>query len=162
MKQPIKLNHIAIIVAAIVAFIVSAVWYSPPFFGNAYMKLLDINSDVTKNTTPAVLEIIGEFIRNLIIAYVLAHFVLRVGAVNLKNAVQTGFWIWIGFQAMLLIGAVLHEKMPLALYFIHAGDALVKTLIMAVIIGYGIKTNFKCINNERKNSNLASCKGEKE
>jgi hypothetical protein len=34
---------------------------------------------------------------------------------------------------MLLLGAVLHEKMPPKLYAIHAGDALVKTLLMTVI-----------------------------
>ena len=36
---------------------------------------------------------------------------------------------------MLLMGAVLHEKMPWTLYAIHAGDALVKTLLMTAILG---------------------------
>jgi hypothetical protein len=33
------------------------------------------------------------------------------------------------------MGALLHENMPFPLYAIHAGDALVKTLIMVLIIG---------------------------
>jgi len=36
---------------------------------------------------------------------------------------------------MLLMGAVLHEHMAWTLYAIHAGDALVKTLLMTVILG---------------------------
>jgi hypothetical protein len=36
---------------------------------------------------------------------------------------------------MLLLGALLHEGMPWMLYAIHAGDALVKTLLMTVILG---------------------------
>ena len=36
---------------------------------------------------------------------------------------------------MLLVGAVIHENMPVKLYAIHAGDALVKTLLMTVILG---------------------------
>jgi hypothetical protein len=43
--------------------------------------------------------------------------------------------VWVGFQAMLLMGAVIHENMPWKLYAIHAGDALVKTLLMTVILG---------------------------
>jgi hypothetical protein len=33
------------------------------------------------------------------------------------------------------MGAVIHEKMPWKLYAIHAGDALVKTHLMTVILG---------------------------
>jgi hypothetical protein len=36
---------------------------------------------------------------------------------------------------MLVMGAVLHEKMPWTFYAIHAGDAFVKTLLMTVILG---------------------------
>jgi Protein of unknown function (DUF1761) len=66
---------------------------------------------------------------------VIAYFVVRLGVGDWKNALQLGLWIWVGFQAMLLMGAVLHEHMPWTLYAIHAGDALVKTLLMTVILG---------------------------
>jgi len=46
-----------------------------------------------------------------------------------------GVWVWIGFHATLLVGSVIHENMPWKLYAIHAGDALVKTLVMAFILG---------------------------
>jgi hypothetical protein len=60
---------------------------------------------------------------------------VRLGVGDWKGALQLGLWVWVGFQAMLLMGAVLHEKMPWTLYAIHAGDALVKTLSMTVILG---------------------------
>jgi len=66
---------------------------------------------------------------------VIAYFVVRLGVGDWKNALQLGLWIWVGFQAMLLMGAVLHEHMPWMLYAIHAGDALVKTLLMTGILG---------------------------
>ena len=65
----------------------------------------------------------------------IAYFVVRLGVGDWKSALQLGLWIWVGFQAMLLMGAVLHEHMPWTLYAIHAGDALVKTLLMTVILG---------------------------
>jgi hypothetical protein len=36
---------------------------------------------------------------------------------------------------MILLGSVVHENVPLMLAAIHAGDWLVKPLLMAVIIG---------------------------
>jgi hypothetical protein len=104
-------------------------------FGKAYMTLRGLNPGAMAGMRPPVPELLGEFVRNVVIAYVLARFVVSLGVVDGMGAVQLGLWVWIGFQAMLLIGAVLHEKMPWKLYAIHAGDALVKTLLMAVILG---------------------------
>jgi len=131
----IEINYWAVIVAAVAAFIVGAAWYGPILFGKKYIALRGMNPDVIKDMKPPVWELLGEFVRNLVIAYVLARFALQNEAINWMSAVQTGFWIWIGFQATLLMGSLLHEKMPFKLYIIHAGDALVKTLLMAVIIG---------------------------
>ncbi len=36
---------------------------------------------------------------------------------------------------MAVLGSVLHEGYPFALYLIHVGDALQTTLVMAVLIG---------------------------
>ncbi len=125
------INYWAVVVAAVAAFVVGAVWYSPLLFGEAYMELPDAVADMR----PPAGELLGEFVRNLVIAFVLAYFVVRLGVGDWKGAVQLGLWVGVGFQAMLLLGAVLHENMPWQLYAIHAGDALVKTLLMAVILG---------------------------
>lgn len=130
-----KVNYLAVVVAAFVAFVVGAVWYSPLLFGNAYLELRGIAPTSTGNMRPPTMELLGEFVRYLIVAFVLACFVMRLGIANWKSALQLGICVWVGFQATLMLGAVLHEKMPLMLYAIHAGDALVKTLIMAMIIG---------------------------
>lgn len=128
------MNYFAVIVSAVVAFVVGAVWYSPLLFGKAYMKVRGLNPDALAEMPPAS-ELLGEFARNLVVAFVLAHFVVRLGVGDWMGAVQLGLWVWVGFQAMLLLGAVLHEKMPWMLYAIHAGDALLKTIVMTVILG---------------------------
>jgi Protein of unknown function (DUF1761) len=46
-----------------------------------------------------------------------------------------GLVVWLGFQAMAVLGSVLHEQYPLGLYAIHIGDALATTLAMALILG---------------------------
>jgi hypothetical protein len=129
------MNYVAVVVAAAAAFVVGAVWYTPLLFGRAYMEVRGMNQGATADMRPPARELLGEFAKNLVVAFVLAHFVVRLGVGDWKGAVQFGLWVWVGFQAMLLMGAVLHEKMPWTLYAIHAGDALVKTLLMTVILG---------------------------
>ena len=129
------INYLAVIVAAVAAIVVGAVWYSPLLFGKAYMKLRGMNPDATTNRRPPAGELIAEFVRYVVIAFVLALFVVRLGVVGLTSALELGLGLWFGFQAMLLLGSVIHEKMPWTLYAIHAGDALVKTVLMAVILG---------------------------
>jgi hypothetical protein len=131
----LRINYWAVIVAAVGAFVVGAVWYSPLLFGKAYMELRGMNPNAMAAMRPAAVELLGEFVRYLVVGYVLARFVVLLAVVNWKGAVQLALWVWVGFQAMLLMGAVIHEKMPLMLYAIHAGDALVKTLVMTVILG---------------------------
>jgi hypothetical protein len=48
--------------------------------------------------------------------------------------VRLGALVWV-FPAMIPLYSVVHENVPLMLAAIHAGDWLVKLLLMAVIIG---------------------------
>lgn len=130
-----KINFWAVIVAAVVAFVLGALWYGPFLFGKAYLEVRAVNSAAIADMRPPAWELVGEFAKNLVVAFVIAYFVVRLGVGDWKSALQLGLWIWVGFQAMLLMGAVLHEHMPWTLYAIHAGDALVKTLLMTVILG---------------------------
>jgi hypothetical protein len=129
------INYWAVVVAAVAAFAVGAVWYSPLLFSKAYMELRGMDPDAVADMRPPVGELLGEFVRYLVVAFVLAYFVVRLGVSDWMGAVQLGLWVGVGFQATLLIGAVLHENMPWKLYAIHAGDAIVKTLLMTVILG---------------------------
>ena len=130
-----RIKYLAVVVAAVAAMVVGAAWYSPLLFGNVYLELRGIDPNSMANMRPPAWELIGEFIRCLVIAFVLAYFVVRLAVGDWKRGVQLGLCVWVGFQAPLLIGAVLHEKMPWMLYAIHAGDALVKTILMTVILG---------------------------
>lgn len=130
----LSINYLAVVVAAVGAFVVGAVWYSPLLFGKQYMELRGMNPSA--DVKMSVATILAEFVRNLVVAYVLARFVVLLGVSDWKSAVQLGLWVWLGFYATLnLLGAVLHESMPWKLYGIHVGDGFVKLLLMTVILG---------------------------
>jgi hypothetical protein len=72
--------------------------------------------------------------QSLVVAFVLAYFVEHLGIVDWKGAVGFGALLWV-FPAMILLGSVVHENVPLMLAAIHAGDWLVKLLLITVILG---------------------------
>jgi hypothetical protein len=129
------INYLAMLVAAVVAFVMGGLWYSPLLFGKAWAKLRGIDSPRAAGAQMRPPEILAEFVRGLIVAVVLAGFVVHLGVVNLVGAIYLALAVWIGFQATSIVGSVIHEHYPLKLYAIHAGDALAKTLVMAVILG---------------------------
>src|SRR5918992_5696918 len=48
--------------------------------------------------------------------------------------IQLGLALWIAFPVVLLIGSVIWEREPPMLVTIHAGDWLLKLLVIAVIV----------------------------
>ena len=53
----LKINYLAVIVAAVAAFVVGAVWYSPFLFGKAYMEVRGMNPGAMANMTPPAGEL---------------------------------------------------------------------------------------------------------
>jgi Protein of unknown function (DUF1761) len=127
------INIWAVVVAAVAAFVASSVWYI--LFGKERMKLLrnDPAASADMKKSPAWKKPV-ELVRGLIVAYVLARFVVLLGVADWKAAAQLGFWLWIGFPAMILAGSVLWDNRPGKLAAIHAGDWLIKLLLMTVIL----------------------------
>ena len=70
-----------------------------------------------------------------VVAFMLAYFAFRVlGIVGWEGAVGVSAMVWV-FPGAILLGSVVHEGVPLALAAIHAGDWLVKLLLIAVVVG---------------------------
>ncbi len=116
--------------ATVAAFVVSSVWYG--VLGSQLARLNDAYADSAR---PPVWTMLVEFARSLVVAYVLAVLAGLVGDAGLGGAVQLGAVLWIGFPVVLLVGSVIHENVPWKLAAIHAGDWLVKLVVIAVIVG---------------------------
>ena len=55
----------------------------------------------------------------------------RARSTTWSGGLLLGLVLWIGFPLVLWTGAILHERTPLKLAAIHAGDWLVKLLVVA-------------------------------
>jgi hypothetical protein len=123
-----KMNYLGVVAAAVAAFVASGLWYSPLLLGTQYVQVRGADAG---DMTPG--EILVELVRTLVVAYVFARFVVLLGVQDWKRAVRLGLLVWIGFPTMILLGSVAHENVPLLLAAIHAGDWLVKSLILTVV-----------------------------
>jgi hypothetical protein len=127
-----KVNNWAVLVAAATSLVASAVYYI--VLGKAWLTLRGIDPD-TAQMEPEAWQMAGQLARNLVVAFVLAYLLSRLGATTPTGALRAGLLVWFGFEAMAVVGSVLHEGYPLGLYLIYVGDALMATLIMALILG---------------------------
>jgi hypothetical protein len=128
----IRVNYLAIVVAAVAAFVASSAWYA--VFGNIWMELRGIDPATAADMGTPAWTMLFVVVQSLVVAFMLAYFVVRLGIVDWKGAVRLGALVWV-FPVMILLGSVVHENVPLRLAAIHAGDWLVKLLLMSVILG---------------------------
>jgi hypothetical protein len=124
-----ELNYVAIIVAAIAAFIISGVWY-----GALGGQLAELHPAYADTGSPSARDVTVELARNLVVALVVAGLADQIGVTGWGGAAILGFVLWIGFPVVLLTGSVCHEKVPAKLAAIHAGDWLLKLIVITIIV----------------------------
>lgn len=136
MIPSVDVNYLAVLVSAVAAYILGALWYSPVLFGNLWMKLSNMSKkDLDKSKQKGMAKsYILNFVGNLVIAYVLAHIVKYAQATTLMEGIQTGFWMWLGFAATITLGAVLWEGKSWKSYLLSNAYELISFIIMTVIL----------------------------
>jgi len=130
-----EVNYLPVLVAAVVVVVLGWLWYSPLLFYKSWMQLrgLDPVAAMAGAKMPGG-KLLVEFVRCFLLAYVVARFVILLGLTTLLGAVHFGLFLWIGFPVILLTGSVLWENVPWKVAAIHAGDWLVKMLVIPIIV----------------------------
>lgn len=124
----IALNYVAIVVAAVVVFMISFGYYS--LFGR---QMAELNPAYAEPARPPAWKLMVELGRNLVLASIVAGLVAVLRLVAVTDAALLAVALWIGFPIVLWTGAVMWERVPARLAAIHAGDWLFKVLVIAVI-----------------------------
>lgn len=127
------INIIAVFVAAVASFVASGAWYA--VFGNTMARLQAEWRDAKAPDQPEIWKMVGFFASSLVTVFVMAFLLGLTDISGWPSAVGLGLLLWVGFAATQWLGSILGEDVPLKLAAIHAGDWLVKLLIIAVIVG---------------------------
>ncbi|WP_410573982.1 DUF1761 domain-containing protein [Amycolatopsis sp. cmx-4-61] len=120
---------IAVLVTSVVAFAVSAAWYTG--FGPVWARL----SPAGAAARPSPWRMGAEFARTVVLVAAFALLARAVGVAGVAGALGLALVVWAGFPVVILAGSVLHERVPVPLAALHAGDWLVKIAVVAVVLG---------------------------
>lgn len=131
----VHVNAGAVVVAAVAVFVLGWLWYSPLLFYKPWMRLRGLDPVAAMAGAKMPVGKLGiELVRCLVLAYVIACLVVLLGLGTWLGAVRFGIFLWIGFPIILLTGSVLWDNVPWKVAAIHAGDWLVKLLVIPIIV----------------------------
>ncbi len=135
----VQVNYLAVLLAGASSMVVGSIWYAKGVFGSKWAKLAHVDLD-KKMSSADMTRLMGlTFLASLVTAYVLAHVTYLsnhfFGGSFLTSALQTAFWVWLGFTAARILTHDLFEARPSKLTLLTFGNELATILVMAVIIG---------------------------
>lgn len=116
-----------LVVAAVAAFAFSGLYYGL-VVGSIWLELLGTPD---RPIAPSAWQVLAQLARNIVVAGALAYIFRKARIGGMPDAIGLALVLWLGFQAMAIAGAVIHEHYPVALYAIHTADQLGTMLIMA-------------------------------
>jgi len=127
-----KINYPAVIVAAVIHWVLGGVWYGifssvfAGFIGDEKIKELERRSEAK--------AFILAFVCSLIVVYLLALFLHFAKSRRLVDGLKVVFLLWLGFIAATQLLTVLFEARNPGLYLLNVGYQLVACALAAVIL----------------------------
>ena len=126
-----EVNYLAVLLAALSAFLLGGLWYSPMLFANQWVALTGQSEEKLKSGSMAMV-FGGAFLMNLIAAYAFASFIGPHP--DIKPAAIAGFVTGLCLVTASLGLNYLFERRPLGLWLINGGYFTLQFTLYGVII----------------------------
>jgi hypothetical protein len=132
------INYLAVVIAAVVAWLASAAWYMS--LGKIWTAALGLTLEQMhedRNRPGAYLPFLYALIANLVIAEMVAGVLghLGVGQVTLRNGVISAAFCWFGFILTTMAVNYSFARRDKRLFLIDAGNWLIVLLVIGAVIG---------------------------
>jgi hypothetical protein len=131
----IRLNWVAILVAAIASFLFEALWFS--VFMNEWLTGIGRTREWLMSAAgynPAV-QYGTAILCSIIAAAVLSICIQVSGEQNVRRGILCGAVIWFGFVATSWATEYIFEVRSLQIYLINTGYSLIDLMLMGAIVG---------------------------
>ena len=130
-----EVNYLAVVIAAIVAWISGAIWYIA--FGKTWIAALGMTPEKMEatNSFGFYLPFILLFLADLVIGWALAMLFFHLSAHTVRSGVIIAALCWLGFVLSTMLVNNSFAKRDRRLIIIDGGHWLLVLLLMGTIIG---------------------------
>jgi len=128
----LPINWLAVLVAAIIRMAVGTAWYSPPLLLKPWQALTGITPEKMRAGLGRAMVV--DAVASLLMAFALANIVVGANITDWLNGALAGFWVWLGFQATLLVTLWGYENRSLKLIAINLGNNLIALALMGALL----------------------------
>ena len=130
------INYLAVLVAAVVIFMLGGLWYSPALFAKKWVALQGKTMEEMKASSSATASMyVQVFLCGLVTAWVMAIVIGFLPSFSVVRALKLAVICWLGFAAATSYGTALFSSKPKELWFIDTSYNLVAFVAAAAIIG---------------------------
>lgn len=131
------MTHIlSVLGAAIAAWLIGALWYSPVLFAKAWVKAHGYTPEQLKAMqATAGKAYAGSLLAFVLMAAVLSIFLAHLRADSWQDGATWGFHAWLGFALPIGFTANLYSDKKFATFVIDTGYQLVYLCVMGAILG---------------------------
>lgn len=137
--KDLKINHLAVLIAVVLQFVLGFLWYGP-LFGEAWMGMVGLDMD-TIMADPAGA---GEWITNVVASaagiYLLAWLYTKLGVASLGKGAWYGFLIGFVFVLLANMTTGMFAKDPYWLAWITGGFTTVGLTVGGAVLGAWTKS----------------------
>lgn len=135
----LTINFVAVLVAAIVAFVLGFLFHGP-LFGKVWMKLADVHPTGNEKFSDMIPQMLWNILANIITAYVLAVIYSFVSTssygngAGVRTAIMTAVWVWFGFIVASSSMEVIWMKRKVTLWLFECICSLIVMIAMGIVI----------------------------
>lgn len=125
------INPWAVAVATAAAFIASSVYYSA--FDRLRATML--GTEPAAGERPPAWKVVVELSRSLVIALAFAIAIDALGIGGAGAVLLLALGVWLAFPVTILSGSIVWDGVPWRLAALHAGDWLLKAILIGLVVG---------------------------
>ena len=125
-----SINYLAILVAAIAAFAVGALWYGA-LFSSAWIKAVGKPREQLGQPAPAM---IVSFVGYFLLAFMTAVVQFWVGVVSPGQGIAVAIMLWLGFSITSFAPGIMYTGASRKLLWIDGGHLLAAFIVVGAII----------------------------
>jgi Protein of unknown function (DUF1761) len=131
----VSIHLTAVLVSAIVVFVLGGLWYSPLLFGKVWVRLNGYTPERIEAMRTGVGRAYGvSFVCYLVMALVLSLLIGATETVTALGGLRLGALCWLGFAATIGLTANMFSERPLQAYLLDASYQLVYLSTMGAIL----------------------------